>query len=72
MTHQAILSADRGDRRKSPSVPGAAMTIFADRHDRRINIAWYVAGLRFLCARASVTGRWLARLPLAARRLKKV
>ena len=25
-----------GDRRKSPSVPGAAIAIFADRRDRRI------------------------------------
>ena len=28
MTHQAILYVDRGDRRKSPGVPGAAITIF--------------------------------------------
>ena len=32
----AILYADRGDRRKSPGVPGAAIAIFADRRDRRI------------------------------------
>ena len=35
VTHLAILYADRGDRRKSPGVPGAAMAIFADRRDRR-------------------------------------
>ena len=35
-THLAILYADRGDRRKSPGVPGAAIAIFADRRDRRI------------------------------------
>ena len=36
VTHLAILYADRGDRRKSPGVPGEAMTIFADRRNRRI------------------------------------
>ena len=36
MTQLAILYADRGDRRKSPGVPGAAMAIFADRRDRRL------------------------------------
>ena len=35
-THLATLYADRGDRRKSPGVPGAAIAIFADRRDRRI------------------------------------
>ena len=35
-THLAILYADRGDRRKSPGVPGAAIAIFADRRDRRV------------------------------------
>ena len=35
-TDLAILYADRRDRRKSPSVPGAATAIFADRRDRRI------------------------------------
>ena len=35
-THLAILYADRRDRRKSPSVRGAAIAIFADRRDRRI------------------------------------
>ena len=37
-THLAILYADRGDRRKSPGVPGAAIAILADqiRLDRRI------------------------------------
>ena len=35
-THLAILYADRHDRRKSPGVPGAAIAIFADRRDRRI------------------------------------
>ena len=35
-THLAILHADRRDRRKSPGVPGAAISIFADRRDRRI------------------------------------
>ena len=35
-THLAILYADRLDRRKSPSVPGAAIAIFADRRDWRI------------------------------------
>ena len=35
-THLAILYADRGDRRKSPGVPGVAIAIFADRRDRRI------------------------------------
>ena len=30
-THLAILYADRGDRRKSPGEPGAAMAIFGDR-----------------------------------------
>lgn len=38
VTHQAILSrSNHGDRRKSPSVPVAAMAFFADRRDRRIN-----------------------------------
>lgn len=37
VTHWAILYADRGNRRKSPSVHGAAMAIFAGRRDRRIN-----------------------------------
>ena len=35
-THLAILYADRGNRRKSPGVPGAVIAIFADRRDRRI------------------------------------
>ena len=35
-TRLAILYADRGDRRKSPGEPGAAIAIFADRRDRRI------------------------------------
>ena len=35
-THLAILYADRRDRRKSASVPGAAIAIFPDRRDRRI------------------------------------
>ena len=35
-THLAILYADRRDWRKSPGVPGAAIAIFADRRDRRI------------------------------------
>ena len=35
-THLAILYADRGDRRKSSGVSGAAIAIFADRRDRRI------------------------------------
>ena len=35
-THLGILHADRRDRRKSPGVPVAAITIFADRRDRRI------------------------------------
>ena len=34
--HLAILYADRGDRRKSPGVLGAAIAIFADHRDRRI------------------------------------
>lgn len=33
VSHWAILCADRGDRRKSPSVHGAAMAIFAGRWD---------------------------------------
>ena len=33
-THLPILYADRGDRRKSPGVSGAAIAIFADRRDR--------------------------------------
>ena len=37
-THLAILYADRRDRRKSPGVPGAAITIFADRRDQRIKL----------------------------------
>ena len=37
-THLVILYADRGDRRKSPGVPGEAIAIFADRHDRRIKL----------------------------------
>ena len=36
VAHLAILYADRGDRRKSPGMPGAVMAIFADRRDRRI------------------------------------
>ena len=36
-THLAILYADHHGRRKSPGVPGAAIPIFADRRDRRIN-----------------------------------
>ena len=32
----AILYADRRNQRKSPSMPGAAIAIFADRRDRRI------------------------------------
>ena len=35
-THLAILYADRGDRRKSPGVPGTSIAVFADRRDRRI------------------------------------
>ena len=36
VTHLAILYTDRGDARKSPGVPGAAIAVFADRRDRRI------------------------------------
>ena len=36
-THLAILYANRRDGRKSPGVPGAAIAIFADRRDQRIN-----------------------------------
>ena len=39
MTQPAILYADRGDRRKSPGVPGAATAIFADRSDQRIKLS---------------------------------
>ena len=35
-THLAILYADRGDWRKSPGVPGAAIPIFVRCRDRRI------------------------------------
>ena len=35
-THLAILYADLRDQRKSSGVPGAAITIFAGRRDRRI------------------------------------
>ena len=35
-THLAILYADRGDRRKSPGMPGGVIAIFVDRRDRRI------------------------------------
>ena len=38
VTHQTILYADRGDRRKSPGVAGAAIAIFADHRDRAIFI----------------------------------
>ena len=35
-THLVILYTDRDDLRKLPGVSGAAITIFADRRDRRI------------------------------------
>ena len=41
-THLAILYADRGDRRKSPGVPGAAIAIFADIDIAEIADIWHV------------------------------
>ena len=38
MTQLPILYSDRGDRRKSPGVPGAATAIFADRGDQRTKL----------------------------------
>ena len=38
MTQLPILYSDRGDRRKSPGVPGAATAIFADRSDQRMKL----------------------------------
>ena len=53
VTHYAILYADRRERRKSPSVPGAAIAVFADRLNRRHLTcqisAIKFAGIRQLC-----------------------
>ena len=46
-THLAILYADRRDGQKSPGVHGAAIAIFAGRHDRRIYLASQISAIAF-------------------------